>query len=225
MFRPAPGTSGRDIPGRDIPGIVTLPRTDRGPVIVINGGGYASGGYGSYGSYDFPTPFRHRHLLPAAFSAFRDEGNGIYFSRDGATLSCRRDRSSQPIIETREDHHRSPQVNASACSWEHGVCVVGRKRAEFPQSSPAPTAGPKRQTVVRFTSLSSERPGHRHLVGRKVSHPPVDNRPGPDRRRERRPRTFERVDQGRRNRRSSCRRSVSGEVESAARSSRRYRLR
>lgn len=98
---------------------------DRGPVIVINGGGYASGGYGSYGSYDFPTPIPDIGTYAGGLSAFRDEGNGIYFSRDGGyAYLAGETAAANPSSKRAKIIIVSPQVNASACSWEHGVCVV-----------------------------------------------------------------------------------------------------
>ncbi|MFQ6182438.1 hypothetical protein ACLMJV_10815 [Sinorhizobium meliloti] len=101
------------------------PGRDRGPVIVINGGGYASGGYGSYGSYDFPTPIPDIGTYAGGLSAFRDEGNGIYFSRDGGyAYLAGETAAASPSSKRAKIIIVSPQVNASACSWEHGVCVV-----------------------------------------------------------------------------------------------------
>jgi hypothetical protein len=101
------------------------PGRDRGPVIVINGGGYASGGYGSYGSYDFPTPIPDIGTYAGGLSAFRDEGNGIYFSRDGGyAYLAGETAAANPSSKRAKIIIVSPQVNASACSWEHGVCVV-----------------------------------------------------------------------------------------------------
>lgn len=101
------------------------PGRDRGPVIVINGGGYASGGYGSYGSYDFPTPIPDIGTYAGGLSAFRDEGNGIYFSRDGGYAYLAGETvAANPSSKRAKIIIVSPQVNASACSWEHGVCVV-----------------------------------------------------------------------------------------------------
>lgn len=101
------------------------PGRDRGPVIVINGGGYASGGYGSYGSYDFPTPIPDIGTYAGGLSAFRDEGNGIYFSRDGGyAYFAGETAAANPSSKRAKIIIVSPQVNASACSWEHGVCVV-----------------------------------------------------------------------------------------------------
>jgi hypothetical protein len=101
------------------------PGRDRGPVIVINGGGYASGGYGSYGSYDFPTPIPDIGTYAGGLSAFRDEGNGIYFSRDGGyAYLAGETAAADPSSKRAKIIIVSPQVNASACSWEHGVCVV-----------------------------------------------------------------------------------------------------
>ncbi|MDW9639158.1 hypothetical protein [Sinorhizobium meliloti] len=98
---------------------------DRGPVIVINGGGYPSGGYDSYGSYDFPTPIPDIGTYAGGLSAFREEGNGIYFSRDGGYAYLAGETvAANPSSKRAKIIIVSPQVNASACSWEHGVCVV-----------------------------------------------------------------------------------------------------
>ncbi|WP_081158934.1 hypothetical protein [Ensifer aridi] len=96
-----------------------------GAVIIINGGGYGSADYGSYGSYDFPTPIPDIGTYAGGLSAFREEGNGIYFSRDGGYRYAAEDFVGiAPPSKRAKIIIVSPQTNASACPWEHGVCVV-----------------------------------------------------------------------------------------------------
>ncbi|MCG5481658.1 MAG: hypothetical protein KK478_21920, partial [Ensifer alkalisoli] len=95
-------------------------------VIVI--GGYAPLSYGShvaYGSYDVPSVIPGIGTYAGNLSAYRDEGNGIYFSRAGSYGYIAEngfdaqapDKRAKIIIVT-------PGVSASACSFEAGVCVV-----------------------------------------------------------------------------------------------------
>ncbi|WEX77222.1 hypothetical protein PYH37_005611 [Sinorhizobium numidicum] len=93
-----------------------------GPTIFIIGGNYGSA---NYGGYDFPSVTPGIGTYAGGISAFREEGNGIYFSRDGGYGYF-----AENIAEPTPPAKRakiiivSPQTNASACSWEHGVCVV-----------------------------------------------------------------------------------------------------
>ncbi len=94
-------------------------------MVIISRGGYPSAGYDSYGNYDFPTPIPDIGTYAGGLSAYRDEGNGIYFSRDGGYSYLAGDTvAAGPTSKRAKIIVVSPQVNASACSWEHGVCVV-----------------------------------------------------------------------------------------------------
>ncbi|WP_341857936.1 hypothetical protein [Sinorhizobium medicae] len=98
---------------------------DHRPVVIIGGGEHSFGGDGGHGNHDFPTPISDIGTYAGGLSAYRDEGNGIYFSRDGGYSYL----AGDTIVRNTSSKRAkiiilSPQVNASACSWERGVCVV-----------------------------------------------------------------------------------------------------
>ncbi|HXV29181.1 MAG TPA: hypothetical protein VD840_02515, partial [Sinorhizobium sp.] len=100
-------------------------RRDRngGPRIIIIGGGYAPD-Y-SYGGYDLPSVVPGLGTYAGNLSAFRDEGNGIYFSRTGDyRYLAESSFDAAPPAKRAKVIIVSPQTNALACSWEAGVCVV-----------------------------------------------------------------------------------------------------
>jgi hypothetical protein len=92
------------------------------PRIIIVGGGYAPD---AYGGYDLPSVIPGLGTYAGSLSAYREQGNGIYFSRAG---------SYRYVAENGTDAYApakrakiivvTPQTSASACSWEAGVCVV-----------------------------------------------------------------------------------------------------
>ncbi|WP_034853002.1 hypothetical protein [Sinorhizobium sojae] len=95
-------------------------------VIVI--GGHAPLSYGGqipYGSYDVPSVIPGIGTYAGNISAYRDEGNGIYFRRadsygyiaENGVYARAPGKRAKIIVVT-------PGVNASACSFEAGVCVV-----------------------------------------------------------------------------------------------------
>ncbi|OHV83399.1 hypothetical protein [Ensifer sp. LCM 4579] len=95
-------------------------------VIVI--GDYPPFDYGSpvaYGNYDVPSVIPGLGTYAGNLSAYRDEGNGIYFSRSGnygyiaenGFYARAPGKRAKIIVVT-------PGTNASACSFEAGVCVV-----------------------------------------------------------------------------------------------------
>lgn len=92
------------------------------PRLIIIGGGYAPG---SYGSYDLPSVVPGLGTYAGDLSAFVDEGNGIYFSRSGGYRYLADDRLyAAPPTKRAKVITVSPRISASACSWEAGVCVV-----------------------------------------------------------------------------------------------------
>ncbi|MCA1492611.1 hypothetical protein [Sinorhizobium alkalisoli] len=98
-------------------------------VIVI--GGYAPLSYGSHVGYDSYDSYEVPSVIPGIgtyagnLSAYRDEGNGIYFSRassygyiaENGFYPQAPGKRAKIIVVT-------PGTNASACSFESGVCVV-----------------------------------------------------------------------------------------------------
>lgn len=101
-------------------------RRDRGVVVI--GGGYGFSpydGFTSYGGDDFPSVTPGIGTYAGGISAFRQEGNGIYFRQygnynyltEGAT-------DPAPPLNRAKIIVVSPQPNDRACSWEHGVCVI-----------------------------------------------------------------------------------------------------
>lgn len=91
------------------------------PRIIIIVGGYAP----TFGNYDGPSVIPGLGTYAGNLSAYAEEGNGIYF---------RRNRSYRYVAEN--DFHGdapmkrakiifvTPKTNASACSFEAGVCVI-----------------------------------------------------------------------------------------------------
>ncbi|MCA1443333.1 hypothetical protein I6F07_24555 [Ensifer sp. IC4062] len=94
-------------------------------VVVIGGGFGAYDDVGSYGGDDFPSVTPGIGTYAGGISAFRQEGNGIYFRQygnynyltEGATAST-------PPLNRAKIIVVSPQPNDRVCSWEHGVCVI-----------------------------------------------------------------------------------------------------
>lgn len=99
-------------------------RRDRksGPLIVIVSGGYAPG---SYGGYDLPSVIPDLGTYAGNLSAYRDQGNGIYFSQAGRyRYVAETGIDAAPPAKRAKIITVTPQTIASACSWEEGVCVV-----------------------------------------------------------------------------------------------------
>jgi len=96
------------------------------PRVIVIGGGYAP----IYGSYDADLP----SVIPGIgtyagdLSAYEEVGNGIYFRR---TLDYRYvaendfyDFYDSPPMKRAKIIFVTPKTNASACSFEAGVCVI-----------------------------------------------------------------------------------------------------
>ena len=95
-----------------------------GSLIVIDAGGHGFDGDSGYLGYGLPSPVSGIGTYAGNLSAFREEGNGIFFSREdgygyfpGESSGAAPSKRAKIIIV-------SPQTNASACAWEHGVCIV-----------------------------------------------------------------------------------------------------
>ncbi|ASY58424.1 hypothetical protein [Sinorhizobium sp. CCBAU 05631] len=100
---------------------------NRGPWIVIDGRGYGVGRYSGDidGGYDFPSDIPGLGTYAGNLSAYEDVGTGIYFSQTGSYSYVAGDNlEAAPPAERPKIIVVSPQTNASACAWEHGVCVV-----------------------------------------------------------------------------------------------------
>jgi hypothetical protein len=100
---------------------------NRGPVVVIVGRGYDAGSYsgGIDGGYDFPSGIPGLGTYAGNLSAYQQPGNGIYFSQAGSySYFAEDDVEPASPAERPKIIVVSPQTNASACSWEHGICVI-----------------------------------------------------------------------------------------------------
>ncbi|MCA1407467.1 hypothetical protein I6F26_27120 [Ensifer sp. IC3342] len=96
--------------------------------VIVIGGGYGFGSYdgvGSYGGDNFPSVTPGIGTYAGGISAFRQEGNGIYFSQygnysdyaGGAVDPAPPPKRAKIIVV-------SPQPNDRVCAWERGVCVI-----------------------------------------------------------------------------------------------------
>ncbi|WEX88938.1 hypothetical protein PZN02_001466 [Sinorhizobium garamanticum] len=101
-------------------------RRDHGVIVI--GGAYGFGPYGSTGSYggdDFPSVTPGIGTYAGGISAFRQEGNGIYFSQYGNYNYLTEGAADPaPPLNRAKIIVVSPQQNDRVCSWEHGVCVI-----------------------------------------------------------------------------------------------------
>ncbi len=96
---------------------------DRGPVIFIYDAGSYSGDMD--GGYNFPSWIPGLGTYAGNLSAYQQPGNGIYFSQGGSySYFAENGVEPSPPAERPKIIVVSPQTNASACSWEHGICVV-----------------------------------------------------------------------------------------------------
>ncbi|APG86103.1 hypothetical protein SAMCCGM7_Ch3386 [Sinorhizobium americanum CCGM7] len=120
-------TRTRHIRRKHWPSHFTRRDRNRGPWIVIDGRGYGAGRYSGDidGGYDFPSGIPGLGTYAGNLSAYEDVGNGIYFSQAGSySYIAGNDLEVTPPAERPKIIVVSPQTNASACAWEHGVCVV-----------------------------------------------------------------------------------------------------
>ncbi|MDK1377199.1 MULTISPECIES: hypothetical protein [unclassified Sinorhizobium] len=101
-------------------------RRDHGVVVIGGGSGFGPyDGVGSYGGDDFPSVTPGIGTYAGGISAFRQEGNGIYFSQYGGDNYYTEGAiDPAPPLKRAKIIVVSPQSNDSACSWEHGVCVI-----------------------------------------------------------------------------------------------------
>lgn len=100
---------------------------NRGNFVFIDGRSYGAGRYsGDFdGGYDFPSGIPGLGTYAGNLSAYEQPGNGIYFSQAGSYSYFAEDGlEAAPPAERPKIIVVSPQTNASACAWEHGVCVV-----------------------------------------------------------------------------------------------------
>ncbi|MBB4186890.1 hypothetical protein GGE07_003550 [Sinorhizobium terangae] len=94
-------------------------------VVVIGGGFGPYDAIGSYGGDDFPSVTPGIGTYAGGISAFRQEGNGIYFSRyDNNNYVAEGAADPAPPPNRAKIIAVSPQPNDRVCSWEHGVCVI-----------------------------------------------------------------------------------------------------
>lgn len=99
---------------------------NRGVFVVIDGRGYGAGGYSGAidGGYDFPSVVPGLGTYAGSLSAYQEPGNGIYFSQAGSYSYFAENGPETAPAERPKIIVVSPQANASACSWEQGVCVI-----------------------------------------------------------------------------------------------------
>ncbi|NRP69441.1 hypothetical protein ILFOPFJJ_00307 [Ensifer psoraleae] len=101
-------------------------RRDHGVVVIGGGYGFSSyDGLSSYGGDDFPSVTPGIGTYAGGISAFRQEGNGIYFRQYGNSGYFGEDAiDAAPPLKRAKIIVVSPQPNDRVCSWEHGVCVI-----------------------------------------------------------------------------------------------------
>jgi hypothetical protein len=100
---------------------------NRGPWVVIDGRRYGAGRYSGDidGSYDFPSGIPGLGTYAGNLSAYQEPGNGIYFGQAGDySYIGGDDVEAGPPPERPKIIVVSPQTNAGACAWEHGVCII-----------------------------------------------------------------------------------------------------
>ncbi|MDP9631841.1 UNVERIFIED_ORG: hypothetical protein J2W85_003920 [Ensifer adhaerens] len=80
-----------------------------------------------YGGDGFPDTIGSIGTYAGGISAYRDPGNGIYFSQQG-NYSYYDDGqfAPPPQVKRAKIIVVSPKMLTRACAWEHGVCVIRR---------------------------------------------------------------------------------------------------
>ena len=78
----------------------------------------------SVGTNGLPSYIPHLGTYGGAISALRVRGNGNYFAIDNGLSRPPRSGAAMPLAPKARIIHVNDGANRSACSYEHGVCVI-----------------------------------------------------------------------------------------------------